>query len=67
MNYHGTQLTFIAYLICGLRVPSHDQEGAVRSCKERTFIKVHFTTVSVEIYCLTVAILCTKDRDNGGC
>ena len=46
---------FIAYLICGLRVASHDQEGEVRSCEKRTFMKVHFTTASVEIYCLTVS------------
>ena len=49
MNYHGTQFMFIAYLICGLRVVSHDQEGEVRSCEKRTFMKVHFTTASVEI------------------
>ena len=40
---------FIAYLIFGLRVASHDQEGEVRSCEKRTFMKVHFTTASVEI------------------
>ena len=49
MNYHRTQFMFIAYLIFGLRVASHDQEGEVRSCEKRTFMKVHFTTASVEI------------------